>query len=103
MMREPPCEPEQNPGATFSREQLIAYLWGPKADIDLRTIDVIVGRMRKALTLGRAPSPIRSVRGKGYKFSETAERDYALWAAAGPSKLRLRGRLRSRALGSAST
>ena len=84
-----------NPGATFTREKLIAHLWAPPADIDVRTVDVHIGRLRKALTLGRAPDPILSVRGKGYKFSESSEQEYAEWTALGPHQLRLRstGRL----------
>ena len=79
-----------NPGVTFTREQLISQLWGAKAQIERKTIDVKIGRLRKALTLGRAPDPILSVRGKGYKFSESSEQEFAKWTALGPPKLRLR-------------
>ena len=79
-----------NPGVTFTREQLISQLWGAKAQIERKTIDVKIGRLRKALTLGRAPDPILSVRGKGYKFSEFSEQEFAKWTALGPPKLRLR-------------
>ena len=79
-----------NPGVTFTREQLISQLWGAKAQIELKTIDVKIGRLRKALTLGRAPDPILSVRGTGYKFSESSEQEFAKWTALGPPKLRLR-------------
>ena len=42
-----------------------------KAEIDERTVDVHVGRLRKALTRGRERDPIRTVRGAGYSFDET--------------------------------
>ena len=73
-----------NPGLLFTRERLIALLWGADAVIDKKTVDVKIGRLKKALTLGRAPNPVRSVRGKGYRFSESADREYARWLARGP-------------------
>ena len=79
----------------YSREQLIDILWGPDAEIEERTVDVEVGRLRKALTLGRAPDPIRSVRGRGYKLSEFAEQDYAAWLL-DPNKIHLRSKHPSR-------
>ncbi|MPR11480.1 winged helix-turn-helix domain-containing protein, partial [Microvirga tunisiensis] len=42
--------------------------------IDERTVDVHVGRLRKAINLPRRPDPIRTVRGAGYSFDETFER-----------------------------
>jgi DNA-binding response OmpR family regulator len=80
-------------GVVFYREQLVAILWGTKSDVDPRTVDQKVARLRKALTLGSAPDPIRSIRGKGYMFDESADRDYTRWQELGPSKLRLRRRL----------
>jgi DNA-binding response OmpR family regulator len=77
-------------GVIFTREQLVRQLWGADAQIDCRTVDVMIGRLRKALTLGRAPDPILSVRGKGYKFSESSDQEYAKWTALGPPKFRLR-------------
>jgi two-component system phosphate regulon response regulator PhoB len=41
------------------------------AEIDERTVDVHVGRLRKALIRGREKDPIRTVRGAGYSFDET--------------------------------
>ena len=62
----------QSPGRVFSREQLLDGIWGHDTYIDERTVDVHVGRLRKALT--RAPEseldPIRTVRGSGYAFDE---------------------------------
>src|ERR1700674_5307628 len=62
----------QSPGRVFSREQLLDGVWGRDVYIDERTVDVHIGRLRRALTLsrGRAPDPIRTVRGGGYAFDE---------------------------------
>src|SRR6202162_5075572 len=60
----------QSPGRVYSREQLLDGVWGRDVYIDERTVDVHVGRLRKALNRGRAPDPIRTVRGGGYSFDE---------------------------------
>src|SRR3954447_8048847 len=52
----------QTPGRVFNREQLLTNVWGEDAYLDERTADVFVGRLRKALTQGRGPDPIRTVR-----------------------------------------
>ena len=66
----------ENPGRVFSREQLLDQVWGRDVYIDERTVDVHVGRLRKALNRGRMPDPIRTVRGAGYalndRFGKTA-------------------------------
>ena len=59
------------PGRVFSRAQLLDSVWGMSAEIDARTVDVHVGRLRKALFLDGEPDPIRTVRGAGYSFDET--------------------------------
>jgi two-component system, OmpR family, phosphate regulon response regulator PhoB len=59
-----------SPGRVFSREQLLDSVWGREAYIDERTVDVHVGRLRKALSRGREADPIRTVRGAGYSFNE---------------------------------
>lgn len=61
----------ERPGRVFSRAQLLDGVWGYTADIDERTVDVHVGRLRKALSRGRERDPIRTVRGSGYSFDET--------------------------------
>jgi two-component system phosphate regulon response regulator PhoB len=54
------------PRHVFSRSQLRDFVWGRGANIDDRTVDVQIGRLRKALgSTGRA-SPIRTARGAGY-------------------------------------
>ncbi len=66
----------ERPGRVFSREQLLDGVWGSEIYIDERTVDVHVGRLRKALNRGREADPIRTVRGAGYalddKFGRTA-------------------------------
>ena len=61
----------EKPGRVFSRAQLLDFVWGTAAEIDERTVDVHVGRLRKALVRGREEDPIRTVRGAGYSFDET--------------------------------
>lgn len=53
-------------GRVLSRGQLLDRVWGNTAEIDERTVDVHVGRLRKALVRGTEPDPIRTVRGAGY-------------------------------------
>jgi two-component system, OmpR family, phosphate regulon response regulator PhoB len=60
----------ENPGRVFSREQLLDRVWGRDVYIDERTVDVHVGRLRKALNRGRATDPIRTVRGAGYALND---------------------------------
>ncbi len=56
----------ESAGRVLSRNQLIDRVWGSTAEIDERTIDVHVGRLRKALIRGKQADPIRTVRGTGY-------------------------------------
>ena len=65
----------EKPGRVFSRAQLLDFVWGTAAEIDERTVDVHVGRLRKALVRGREKDPIRTVRGAGYSFDETFGKD----------------------------
>ena len=65
----------EKPGRVFSRAQLLDSVWGMSAEIDERTVDVHVGRLRKALVRGRERDPIRTVRGSGYSFDETFGKD----------------------------
>jgi two-component system, OmpR family, phosphate regulon response regulator PhoB len=61
----------QSPGRVYSRAQLLDRVWGNDADVDERTVDVHVGRLRKSLSRGKQPDPIRTVRGSGYSIDET--------------------------------
>ncbi len=58
----------EKPGRVWSREQLIDRVWGHDSYVDLRTVDVHVGRLRKALNRNNAADPIRTVRGEGYSL-----------------------------------
>lgn len=58
------------PGRVFSREQLLDGVWGHDVYVDERTVDVHVGRLRKAINRGKAKDPIRTVRGAGYSFND---------------------------------
>ncbi|GAB4230415.1 MAG: phosphate regulon transcriptional regulator PhoB [Methyloligellaceae bacterium] len=58
----------EKPGRVWSREQLLDRVWGRDTYVDLRTVDVHVGRLRKALKRAGAPDPIRTVRGAGYSL-----------------------------------
>jgi two-component system phosphate regulon response regulator PhoB len=61
----------ERPGRVFSRGQMLDGIWGLDTEIDERTVDVHVGRLRKALNKPRELDPIRTVRGGGYSFDET--------------------------------
>jgi two-component system phosphate regulon response regulator PhoB len=61
----------EKPGRVFSRAQLLDGVWGHSVEIDERTVDVHVGRLRKALSRARERDPIRTVRGAGYALDET--------------------------------
>lgn len=60
----------QHPGRVFSRSQLLDNVWGETIYIDERTVDVHVGRLRKAVNTGRMPDVIRTIRGAGYAIRE---------------------------------
>ena len=60
----------QSPGRVYSRAQLLDAVWGRDISVDERTVDVHVGRLRKAISRGRERDPIRTVRGLGYSFDE---------------------------------
>jgi two-component system phosphate regulon response regulator PhoB len=56
----------EHPGRVFSRERLLDQVWAHDSDIELRTVDVHVRRLRKALNDGERPDLIRTVRSAGY-------------------------------------
>jgi two-component system phosphate regulon response regulator PhoB len=60
----------ERPGRVFSREQLLDGVWGSDIYIDERTVDVHVGRLRKALNRAHETDPIRTVRGAGYALDD---------------------------------
>jgi two-component system phosphate regulon response regulator PhoB len=62
----------EHPGRVFSRERLLDAVWSHDADIDLRTVDVHVRRLRKVLNAGGRTDPIRTVRSAGYSLDSDA-------------------------------
>jgi two-component system phosphate regulon response regulator PhoB len=58
----------ESPGRVFSRERLLYAVWSHDPDIDERTVDVHVRRLRKALNEGGLPDVIRTVRSAGYSL-----------------------------------
>ena len=60
----------QRPGRVFSRERLLDAVWGPNTYVEVRTVDVHVGRLRKALKRPGARDLIRTVRSAGYALDE---------------------------------
>jgi two-component system phosphate regulon response regulator PhoB len=60
----------ESPGRVLSRSQLLDGVWGRDAFVDERTVDVHIGRLRKALIRGKERDPVRTVRGAGYVLGE---------------------------------
>lgn len=58
----------EKPGRVWTREQLLDRVWGRDIYVDTRTIDVHVGRLRKALMANGGENPVRTVRGTGYSL-----------------------------------
>jgi two-component system, OmpR family, phosphate regulon response regulator PhoB len=58
----------QHPGRVFSREQLLDAVWGSDVYVEARTVDVHIGRLRKALNGTADGDPIRTVRSAGYSL-----------------------------------
>jgi two-component system phosphate regulon response regulator PhoB len=58
----------ENPGRVFSRERLLDAIWPRDRDIDVRTVDVHVRRLRKALNQGDEQDVVRTVRSAGYSL-----------------------------------
>ncbi|WP_411816654.1 phosphate regulon transcriptional regulator PhoB [Hyphococcus sp. DH-69] len=56
----------QHPGRVFSREQLLNAVWGSDVFVEVRTVDVHIGRLRKALNKYKQGDAIRTVRSAGY-------------------------------------
>lgn len=58
----------QHPGRVFSREQLLDGVWGSDVYVEARTVDVHIGRLRKAMMSQGGDNPIRTVRSAGYSL-----------------------------------
>ena len=76
-------------GETLSREDIVALVWGRESEIDVRTVDVWIMRLRKAIIRGNSPNPIQSVRGTGYRFNEAYPKELKLWRAQCRAKKRI--------------
>lgn len=61
----------QRPGRVYDREQLLDLVWGRDVYVESRTVDVHIGRLRKALNRPGESDPIRTVRAAGYALDET--------------------------------
>jgi two-component system phosphate regulon response regulator PhoB len=61
----------QHPGRVFSREQLLDAVWGSDVYVEMRTVDVHVGRLRKSLISDGEGDPIRTVRSAGYSLQSS--------------------------------
>jgi two-component system, OmpR family, phosphate regulon response regulator PhoB len=60
----------ERPGRVFSRTELLDLVWGRSVEVDERTVDVHIGRLRKRLSKGKERDPIRTVRGAGYSIDD---------------------------------
>jgi len=60
----------QHPGRVFSREQLLDQVWGHDVYVEVRTVDVHIRRLRKALNADKTADLIRTVRAAGYALDE---------------------------------
>ncbi len=64
-----------HPGKTYNRNQLLEQIWGGNCEVDERTIDVNVQRLRKVLTGPGYEAHIQTVRGFGYRFAAPSPAD----------------------------
>ena len=62
-----------HPGRTFNRTQLLAQVWGDDSEVDERTVDVNVQRLRKILDEPGYGAYIQTVRGFGYRFARPVQ------------------------------
>ena len=58
----------ESPGRVFSRSQLLDGVWGTESEIELRTVDVHIRRLRHAITVDGGKDPVRTVRSAGYSL-----------------------------------
>ena len=58
----------EHPGRVFSRGQLLDAVWGSESEIEERTVDVHIRRLRKAIEIDGQPDPVRTVRSAGYSL-----------------------------------
>ncbi|QDM39845.1 phosphate regulon transcriptional regulator PhoB [Altererythrobacter sp. TH136] len=58
----------ESPRRVFSRNQLLDGVWGSESEIELRTVDVHIRRLRQAIAVDGADDPVRTVRSAGYSL-----------------------------------
>lgn len=63
----------QSPERVFSRDQLLDLVWGVTAELDTRTVDVHIGRLRRTLKSAGGENLIRTIRGFGYSLRADVE------------------------------
>ena len=63
-----------NLGRTFNRNQLLTQVWGDDSEVDERTVDVNMQRLRRALSEAGYQGYIQTIRGFGYRFAVPASR-----------------------------
>jgi len=68
----------ESPGRVFSRGQLLDLVWGRDQDVELRTVDATIRRLRRALNVGGEPDLLRTVRAAGYALDHGTARPGAL-------------------------
>ena len=56
------------PDRVHGRLEILEAIWGCGSGVELRSVDQEIARLRRCLNLWESPDPIRSIRGKGYKF-----------------------------------
>ena len=66
-----------NLGRTYNRSQLLTQVWGDDSEVDERTVDVNMQRLRKALSEAGYEAYIQTIRGFGYRFAAPATRNVA--------------------------
>jgi two-component system phosphate regulon response regulator PhoB len=62
------CHFMEHPGRVYSRDRILDAVWGRDVHVEDRTVDVHIGRLRKALRAATGRDPIRTVRGAGYSL-----------------------------------
>jgi len=62
----------ESPGRVYGRDQLLDLVWGPDQDVELRTVDATIRRLRRALNAGGEADLLRTVRAAGYALDHTA-------------------------------
>ncbi len=72
----------ENPHRVFERAQLLDRVWGLDAEVELRTVDATIRRLRRALNAGGEPDLVRTVRGTGYAL-DLPEPEAARFSAPG--------------------